>query len=137
MQRVQDIMSRRVVAIGDMDRLSTVKDIMMLGDVRHMPVVSAGYLVGVVSETDLCVASLSVPEDLRRRPRLSEDLDNLSIRQIMSAPAIVVGEMASIREAADMMAREQIGCLPVVNEAGGLEGLVTETDVLRFFVGVH
>ena len=50
---VRDVMQTSVVTISASDRLSTVEDIMTLGRVRHMPVVHAGKLVGVVSERDL------------------------------------------------------------------------------------
>jgi len=53
MARVVDVMKRQIVSVGADDRLSTVEDIMTLGGVRHMPVVSGGALVGVVSERDL------------------------------------------------------------------------------------
>ena len=56
---VRDIMSDNIVAIRADDTLSTVEDIMTLGHVRHMPVVSRGKLVGVVSERDLLRVSLS------------------------------------------------------------------------------
>ena len=57
--RVRDVMRRKIVTISASERLSTVEDIMTLGHVRHMPVVQAGRLVGVVSERDLLRASLS------------------------------------------------------------------------------
>ena len=37
---------------------------------------------------------------------------------------------------ARVMAERQIGCLPVVDAEGALIGLVTETDVLRYFAGL-
>ena len=46
--RVRDIMPDTMVTVSEGDRLSTVEDIMRLGRVRHMPVVRAGTLVGVV-----------------------------------------------------------------------------------------
>ena len=35
------------------------------------------------------------------------------------------------------MAERKIGCLPVVEPAHKLVGLVTETDLLRFFAGLE
>jgi acetoin utilization protein AcuB len=53
----------------------------------------------------------------------------------MSAPPIVIHPDATPEEAALMMAEKKIGCLPVV-EGDELVGLVTETDVLRYFAGI-
>ena len=54
----------------------------------------------------------------------------------MSSPPIVIDPEASVEEAALVMAERKIGCLPVV-EGGRLIGMLTETDVLRYFAGVH
>ncbi len=132
--KVRDIMSEHVVTISSDDSLSTVEDIMTLGHVRHMPVVRAGQLVGVVSERDLLRASLSnlsgIDSDQRRA-----FLQVVEIKRVMSAPPIVIDPEASVESAALVMAERKIGCLPVV-EAGRLVGMLTETDVLRYFAGV-
>ena len=127
---VRAIMQRKIITIAANDRLSTVEDIMRLGRVRHMPVVSAGALVGVVSERDLLRASLS-----SLAGHASEDhqafLSVVEIERVMSAPPVVIDPDASIQQAARTMAEAKIGCLPVVEE-DLLVGLVTETDVLRW-----
>jgi len=132
--RVRDLMQTKLVTISVGDRLSTVEDIMTLGHVRHMPVVQAGRLVGVVSERDLLRASLSVfseHRDAERRAFLSV----VEIARVMSSPPIVVGPDATIEEAALIMAEKRIGCLPVLHEEV-LVGMLTETDVLRWVAGV-
>jgi len=132
--RVRDVMSRKMVTISETDTLSTVEDIMTFGHVRHMPVVRAGKLVGVVSERDLLRASLSNLTEFASEERRAF-LHVVEIARVMSAPPIVIDVDASIEEAARVMAEHKIGCLPVM-EHENLLGLVTETDVLRFFAGV-
>ena len=53
----------------------------------------------------------------------------------MSGPPIVIGPEAAVEDAARVMADRKIGCLPVVDRGNSLVGLVTETDVLRYFAG--
>jgi CBS domain-containing protein len=132
--RVRDIMSDQVVTISSDDTLSTVEDIMTLGRVRHMPVVRSGLLVGVVSERDLLRASLSTLSAFGNEQRRAF-LQVVEIKRVMSAPPVVIGPDASVKEAALVMAERKIGCLPVV-ESGRLVGMLTETDVLRYFAGV-
>ncbi len=131
---VRDIMQDKVVTISAGDSLSTVEDIMRLGGVRHIPVVMAGSLVGVVSERDLLRVSLSnlvaVGNDERRAFLL-----DVEIARVMSKPPIVIEPEASVRQAARLMAEHKIGCLPVL-EDGSLVGIVTETDVLRYFAAL-
>ncbi len=133
-ERVRDIMETKLVTISASERLSMVEDIMRLGRVRHMPVVQAGRLVGVVSERDLLRASLSVLSEHRDAERRMF-LHVVEISRVMSAPPIVVAPDATIREAALLMADRKIGCLPVVM-GDELLGMVTETDVLRWVAGV-
>ena len=131
---VRDIMSEQIVTISGDDSLSTVEDIMTLGGVRHMPVVRAGQLVGVVSERDLLRASLSNLTEFGNEQRRAF-LQVVEIKRVMSTPPVIIGPDASIKEAALMMAERKIGCLPVVDE-GRLLGMLTETDVLRYFAHV-
>jgi CBS domain-containing protein len=133
--RVRDVMQRKVITISAGDTLSTVEDIMTLGRVRHMPVVRAGKLVGVVSHRDLLRASLSnLTEAGNRHGRAF--LQGVEIARVMSTPAIAIDPEAAVEEAARVMADEKIGCLPVV-ESDTLVGMVTETDVLRFVAGME
>jgi CBS domain-containing protein len=133
-ERVRDIMETKLVTISASERLSMVEDIMRLGRVRHMPVVQAGKLVGVVSERDLLRASLSVLSEHRDAERRMF-LHVVEISRVMSSPPIVISPDATIREAALLMADRKIGCLPVV-DGDRLIGMITETDVLRWVAGV-
>ena len=54
----------------------------------------------------------------------------------MSSPPVTIEADAPIEDAARSMAERKIGCLPVVDDAGGFVGLITETDVLRHFAGL-
>jgi len=127
-------MQEKVVTISAGERLSTVQDIMTLGRVRHMPVVHGGKLVGVVSERDLLRASLSsltsVADDQRRA-----FLHVVEIARVMSSPPIVIDPDSPVEEAALVMAERKIGCLPVL-DGDDLLGMLTETDLLRYFAGV-
>jgi CBS domain-containing protein len=128
---VRDVMQKSVVTISASDRLSTVEDIMTLGRVRHMPVVHAGKLVGVVSERDLLRASLSNLSGHRHEEHRAF-LHVVEIGRVMSTPPIVV---TTVGEAAHIMAEKKIGCLPVV-EGDQLVGMITETDILHLVAGV-
>lgn len=132
--RVRDLMQEKIVTIGASDRLSTVEDIMTLGRVRHMPVVQGGKLVGVVSERDLLRASLSNLTGFDSSERRAF-LNGVEIARVMSAPPVVIEADAPIEHAALVMAERRIGCLPVM-DGQMLVGLLTETDLLRYFAGV-
>ena len=126
-------MAEKIVTISADDSLSTVEDIMTLGRVRHMPVVRGGTLVGVVSQRDLLRASLSNLTEFGSEQRRAF-LQVVEINRVMSSPPIVIGPDATPEEAARVMADKKIGCLPVL-EGQMLVGMLTETDLLRYFAG--
>jgi CBS domain-containing protein len=129
-------MTEKIVTISADDSLSTVEDIMTLGRVRHMPVVRGGVLVGVVSQRDLLRASLSNLTELTGfgRDQRRAFLAAVEIRRVMSSPAITIPPDATPEQAAEVMADRKIGCLPVVS-GDALVGMLTETDLLRYFAG--
>ena len=66
----------------------------------------------------------------------------MEIRDIMTAPAIAVGQDESVAAAARLLKRYNLGALPVCDGSGRLRGMVTDRDIaLRCFAmeegGVH
>jgi len=127
---VSEFMQTEFVTLRPSDRLDFADDVMKLGRIRHMPVVEGNRVVGVVSQRDLLAASLSRvmeidPRDHRSFLRLVE------ISEVMSDQVITIESTRTIREAAELMIRHKIGCLPVVDSLGTPVGLITETDLLR------
>ena len=127
---VEQIMQREFASVRSDERLDFVEDVMSLGRVRHMPVVDDGKLVGVVSQRDLLSASLSrvLEFDFQERRTFLRSID---VREVMAGRPITVAAHTSLAEAAALLLRHKIGCLPVVGPGGEAIGLVTETDLLR------
>jgi CBS domain-containing protein len=128
--RVGEIMRREFVSLQAGDRLDFVEDVMALGRIRHLPVLRDGKLVGIVSQRDLLANSLSKALDFDAQDRRSF-LKSVDVSEAMTENVITVDERTVVDEAARLMIRHRIGCLPVVDGEGGLVGLVTETDLLR------
>ena len=127
---VEHIMQREFASVRSDERLDFVDDVMALGRVRHMPVVDDGKLVGVVTQRDLLAASLSRVLDFDRQERRTF-LRSVDVKEVMAGRPITVAPNATLAEAAALLLRHKIGCLPVVGSGGEALGLVTETDLLR------
>jgi CBS domain-containing protein len=123
-------MQREYASVRSDERLDFVDDVMSLGRVRHMPVVDGSQLVGVVTQRDLLAASLSRALDFDAQQRRSF-LRSVSASEVMAKKPITVAPTTPLIEAAQLMLRHKIGCLPVVGGAGEAIGLLTETDLLR------
>jgi CBS domain-containing protein len=126
--RVRDLMQRDVVTLAASDTLDLADDIMRLGRIRHLPVTSAGEVVGILSQRDLFRAAIS---SLLQLDRSAEQafLAKVPVRAMMTPAPVTVGPEESVRAAVRLMLERKIGCLPVV-EDGRLVGLVSETDCL-------
>ena len=126
---ISEIMREDFVSLKSEDRLDFADDVMQLGRIRHMPVLEDGRLVGMVSQRDLLAASLSraLQFDPKQRRTFMRAIE---VKEVMSREVVQVEADASVAEAARMMIRHKVGCLPVVDAAGKPIGLVTDTDLL-------
>jgi len=127
---VSEIMRREFVSLDREDTLDFAGDVMSLGQIRHLPVLDEGRLVGVVSQRDLLANSLSklLENDAGRQRRF---LRTARVTEVMNCEPITVSPETPTEEAARLMLRHRIGCLPVLDPTGTPVGLLTETDLLR------
>ena len=126
---VQEIMAEDVVTIDRNDDLRLVDDIMAERHLRHLPVLEDGQLVGLVTQRDLFKARMSSTMGYGEKAQRSF-LHTVRVKEIMVYPVMTVSPEISVSVAAELMIREGIGCLPVVQE-GRLSGIVTKTDLLQ------
>jgi CBS domain-containing membrane protein len=113
-RRVLDLMSSEPRAVGPGDHVAAARREMELSCFRHFPVMKDGRLVGVVSHGDLVRAGA----------------DQL-VRDVMSDDIKTVAPETPAHEAAYLILRHRIGCLPVVDGEGRVVGIVTDTDFVR------
>jgi CBS domain-containing protein len=128
-QTVAAIMQPQPMTLRADDSLDMTEDLMSLGRVRHLPVLDGERLVGVVSLRDLLAASLTRALDFDARER-RVFLKSVAVHEAMSKRLITVRPSATQAEAAALMLRNRIGCLPVV-DGEKLVGIVTENDLIR------
>ncbi|WP_329273292.1 CBS domain-containing protein [Streptomyces pseudovenezuelae] len=137
---VSDVMTRTVVALA---RKSTFKDIvrtMQRWKVSAMPVLEGGSrVIGVVSEADLLPKEEFRDGDPDRYTQLRRLADlvkagAVTAEELMTAPALTVPAYATLGQAARIMALHKVKRLPVVDDEGGLQGIVSRSDLLKVFL---
>lgn len=127
--RVQDLMESTVVTLELGDNLDLADDLMRLGRIRHMPVVSHGCVAGLVSQRDLFRAGISSVLELRHSAE-KEWLRKIRVEDVMTSDPVTIEADAPVRNAVETMLTKRIGCLPVVAK-GKLVGLLSESDCMR------
>jgi CBS domain-containing protein/RNA polymerase-binding transcription factor DksA len=130
---VKNWMSGDPIAVAADASALEALELMLERGIRHLPVVDEGTrVVGVLSFTDLCAAlPFSVSRSAPPSPTERETAREWSVADVMTYEPETIGEEDSLAEAAQRMALERIGCLPVVDPEGRLAGLLSKTDVLH------
>jgi len=94
---------------------------MQKGGFRRLPVVTDGQLVGIITD-----------RDMREHAGY---LDRTEVKAAMSKKPLSVTTATTLEAAAQLLLKQKIGGLPVV-ESGRLVGIITTSDVLQAFLEV-
>ena len=131
---VKDHMVPSPIVIGPNQSVSEALDIMSENELHRLPVVDGqGKLVGLVTEgliasnTPNSSSTLSVFE-------LNYLLNKLTIADIMIKDVLTIDKEALLEEAATIMRKNDVGCLPVVEEDNKLIGIITHNDIFSAFI---
>jgi CBS domain-containing protein len=108
------------ITIGAEQTLAAAHRAMRARGVRHLPVLRAGELVGVVSQRDLYFLETLAGVDPER----------VAVAEAMTAQPYAVEPSAPLRRVASEMARRKLGCALVVDR-GQVLGLFSTTDALE------
>jgi acetoin utilization protein AcuB len=117
---IEKVMTAQPYTIGRDQTLTTAHRMMRSHQIRHLPVLEHGELVGVLTQPDLYFI-----EDLA-----GVDANQAHVDDAMSTDCYVVAPQATVREVAANMAERKLGSAVVV-EAGRVIGIFTATDALR------
>jgi len=131
---VRDLMTAPVVTLDADEDLGVADTVMQLKRIRHLPVLQAGKLVGLVTHRDILRAQVSSTAGLS--PREAVVLERrVKASNVMATDVQTTTPDTPILEAARTMRQKQLGCLPVVAE-GQLVGIITEADFLDLTVRI-
>ena len=127
---VSRIMTPNVITINEKQTLRegskfmyqhNIGGLIVLRDTSHNETAEVDTPIGIITERDIA--------------RLVAFSSNLStdtlISEVMSKPLITINQNSSIKEATDLMQKNDIRKLPVLDNKGKLVGIITAKDVLR------
>jgi CBS domain-containing protein len=117
---VGELMTRRVMTLRDTDTIAHAHQILLWSGFRHLPVLSDGKLVGIVSDRDL----------LRFAADPAALTASTPVTEVMTEIVETIGPDTPITEASARMAVGRFDAMPVVDRRGALVGILTSSDVL-------
>ncbi|MCU0821354.1 MAG: CBS domain-containing protein [Spirochaetes bacterium] len=92
--------------------------------VRHMPVLSdKNEILGIVSDRDLLKRLIVINNKI-------ENVTDTTAADVMTEEVITAGRFTDIRRIAKAMFEHHLGTMPILDDAGQLEGIITRSDIL-------
>ncbi len=132
---VKDWMSEEVIVLDENASIMKASQIMKENNIRRIPVVSHGKLVGIVTDRDIKEATPSKATALDVH-ELYYLLAEVRVKDIMTPDPIYVKPDDTVEYAAVLMLENRISGLPVVDDEGRVVGILTQTDVFKLFVNI-
>lgn len=129
---VRDLMTPDPITVTPECSVAEALIMMEQSRIRHLLVVTDGFLVGIVTDRDIRL-NLPSPATSLSVWEVNYLLRQLTVQQVMTKRVVTTDPDISVREAARVLLERKIGALPVL-EGRRLVGILTETDVLRGFV---
>lgn len=131
---VSEAMSERVTTAPPGTTIEAAAKTMVSSGFRRLPVVTDGYVCGIITATDI-MRYLGSGDAFRKLVTGNfHEAVSAPISTIMKTDIITARPEQDLGDVARLMSRNRIGCLPVLGK-GGLAGIITERDILESLEG--
>lgn len=124
-ESIRQIMSKTVQTTEKSKSVRSALEMMIKHDIGSVVVVDGSKVVGIITERDIMRNIGSETNYLGR-----------TCEEVCSKPVISIGPDSESWEAFEIMLRNKIRRLPVLDENQRLAGIVTERDLFRWVVRV-
>ena len=132
---VKNWMSKDVITVDEKDSMHDATRRLKEHDIRMLPVMKKGKLVGIVTDRDLKKASASDATTLEVHELLYL-LTKVKVKDIMTRDVITVPPDYTVEETAQVLQKNKISGAPVVDANGQLVGTITQTDLFRVLISL-
>lgn len=131
---ISHVMSTHLITVHHGDPVSKVRRLAAEHGIHHIPVVSGDELLGIISWSDILRVSFGDTFQADERA-VDATLDHtFSIEQLMKKNPVTLSDSASVRDAAEILAKGEFHSVPVVHGTK-LIGIVTSTDLIKYLLG--
>ncbi|MDY6985036.1 MAG: CBS domain-containing protein [Candidatus Thermoplasmatota archaeon] len=127
---LEEIMVTPVKSLAPDDRIVHARRLMVDNGIERLPVLREGRVEGILAAMDLALFLYEFRMRVQNKYQQAR-LDSLLVEHAMKRDIITASKDVSAKEAAQLMHRENIGCLPLVDVFGKITGIVTRTDVIK------
>ncbi|MCB9343687.1 MAG: CBS domain-containing protein [Saprospiraceae bacterium] len=114
-------MTRDLITLGPENTLGEARDILISKHIHHIPIVEGRKLVGMITSWDMFKLGLS-----------AEDFKGMKIKEVMTTKVATLDPEQHLGAVAEVLTKHLFHAVPIVNDLGELEGIVTSTDLIRY-----
>ncbi len=132
---VREWMTSDVLTVDENTSMMKALHLMKESNIRRLPVMSRGAIVGIISDRDLKEASPSKATTLDVH-ELYYLLAEIKVKEIMTKNPMTIHADETVERAAVIMLEHKVSGLPVLNKQNELVGIITQSDVFRAFVNI-
>ena len=132
---VTNWMSKNIITVDENDSMQEAMKLLKEHDIRMLPVMKKGKLVGIVTDRDLKRASASDATTLEIH-ELFYLLSRIKVKNLMTKEVITVPPDFTVEETALVLQKNKISGAPVVDSRGKLVGTITQTDLFSVLISL-
>ena len=145
----RDVMVKKVITINKNASVAELSELLIKNKISGVPVVDdSGKLVGIATEGDLIIrdADLHFPryfklldsiiylESLNKFKRNLRKYLGTKVEDVMTSKVKIVKEDTPINVVANIMIRNNVNRVPVLDNDGDLVGIITRADIVKSMV---
>ncbi|MFC1531792.1 CBS and ACT domain-containing protein [Thermodesulfobacteriota bacterium] len=132
---VKNWMSKGVITVDVDDSMSNATRTMKEHNIGMLPVMKKDKLVGVITDRDLKRASASDATSLEIHELLFL-LSEIKVDEIMSKDPITVSPDFTVEETAEILMKNKISGVPVVDKGDKVVGVITQNDLFKVLISL-
>lgn len=132
---VKNWMRKPAVTIDENDSMHDAITLLKNHNIKMLPVIGKGNLVGIITDRDLKRASASDATSLEIHELLYL-ISKIKIKDIMTKKPVTVPPDYTIEETAEVLLKHNISGVPVVDQYGDIVGVITQNDLFRILISL-
>lgn len=132
---VKNWMSKPVITTDVDDSMEKTIKLLKKHNIKMLPVLEKSKLVGILTDRDLKRASASDATTLDIHELLYL-LSKIRVKNIMTKDPITVPSDYTVEETADVLLKNKISGVPVVDHNKKVVGVITQTDLFKVLISL-
>jgi CBS domain-containing protein len=133
--KLKELMAAPAITVNQSDDFHVVQDKFTTHNIRHLPVLDdSGGVIGLITQRQLYKI---------HSPRKLEDgtwyydkdmLDGFILKNVMIKEVVLLKPENTLSEALKIVSQSKLGCIPIVDDYRLPLGIVTRSDIFKFFL---